>query len=73
MEDEKKQIACPKCGQENPADAQSCSSCGCALRDTKVEVEINREAVISFICALFALGCFLPGLVAAIDWRVLDP
>lgn len=73
MENERKQIACPKCRQENPADAQLCNACGAALRDTRVKVKINREAIVSFVCAVFTLVCFVPGLIALIDWRVLDP
>jgi len=64
MENERKQIACPKCGQENSADAQICNACGGALRDVRVEVKINREAIVSFVCALFTLVCFVPGLIA---------
>ena len=39
----------------------------------KLDVRINRAAIASFVCALFALGCFVPGLIAAMDPQLLDP
>jgi predicted nucleic acid-binding Zn ribbon protein len=64
---------CAKCGQENPDDAGFCNSCGCALTDNRPRVRVSRMAIASVACALLALGCFVPGLVATLDPWALDP
>ena len=73
MENENSQKRCPKCGKENPDDARFCNACGCILPDRKLDVKVSKAAIVSFICALFALGFFLPGLVAAMEPRSFDP
>ena len=69
---------CAKCGQENPNEAQFCSACGCALTQPPgptegVKVRISKAAIASCVCAPFALACFLPGLIAVLDPRTLNP
>ncbi len=78
MENERKQIACPKCGQENPADAQLCNACGGPLTQAgpmtqKVAVKVSRLAIASCVSALLALACFTPGMIAIIDPWMLNP
>jgi hypothetical protein len=73
MENENNQEHCPKWGRENPDGARYCNACGGSLPRTELHVEISKVAIASCICALFALGCFVPGLVAALDPRALDP
>jgi len=73
MENESSQKHCPKCGKENPDDARYCNACGCSMPHTKLDVRISRAAIASFVCAFFALGCFVPVLVAAMDPRSFDP
>ena len=71
MGNESKQKRCPKCGKENQNDARYCNACGCSI--TRIDVKISKAALISFVCALITLGCFIPGLVSAIDHQVLNP
>jgi len=66
-------MRCPKCDKQNPADARFCNACGCALTDNRPDVRVSRAAIASLLCALCALACFLPGLVAALDPRLLNP
>ena len=73
MENESSQKHCPKCGKENPDDARYCNACGCVLPDIRHDVKVSKAAIASCVCALFALGCFVPGLVAAMDPRSFDP
>lgn len=69
MEHENRQKHCPKCGKENPDDTQYCKVCGSAFLDMKIDIKINKDAIASFVCALIAFGCFVPGLVAILDPR----
>jgi len=73
MENETKQKRCPKCGKDNSDDARFCNACGFVLPNTGPDVKISRKAVGSFVCAIVTFICFIPGLVATIDPRVLDP
>ena len=69
MKNENNQKHCPKCGKENPDDAQYCNVCGSALLDMKTDVKISKDAIVSFVCALIAFGCFVPALVTILDPR----
>ncbi|MBW7990249.1 MAG: hypothetical protein FVQ84_09575 [Planctomycetes bacterium] len=67
---------CPKCGKENPE--HFCNSCNSPLTPpltvtNTVKIRISRIAIASFVCALFAFACFVPGLVSALDPRILSP
>ncbi|MCP4261625.1 MAG: DUF4190 domain-containing protein [Planctomycetes bacterium] len=67
---------CPKCGKENPT--QLCNSCNSPLTpppiaSTNINVNISEMAIASFVCALFALACFVPGLISALDPLTLSP
>ena len=73
MENESSQKRCPKCGKENPYDARYCNACSCVLPNIRHDVKISKAAIASCVCALFALGCFVPGLVAAMEPRSFDP
>ena len=73
MENESSQKHCPKCGKENPDDARFCNACGCELPYIRLDVKVSKSAIASFVCTLITLGCFVPGLVAAIDPQVLNP
>jgi len=73
MENESIQKRCPKCGKENTDDARYCNACGCVLPDIRLDVKVSKAAIASFVCALIALGCIVPGLVAAMDPRSFDP
>jgi prepilin-type processing-associated H-X9-DG protein len=78
MENERKQIACPKCGKENPADAQFCDACGGPLTQAspttqRVSVKVSRLAIASFIGALCGLVLLSPSLFAVSFPRVLSP
>jgi len=64
---------CPKCGKENPDNARFCNACGRKLLYMRLDVKVSKAAIASFVSALIALGCFVPGLVAAIDPRTVDP
>jgi hypothetical protein len=61
---------CPKCGSENPDDAQFCSFCNCALpaasQAQNVNVRVSRLAMAAFLCAILSI-LFPPfGFVAII-------
>ena len=73
MKNKSNQKRCPKCGKENPDDARFCNACGCELPYIRLDVKVSKAAIASFVCALVALGCFVPGLVAAMDPRSFDP
>jgi hypothetical protein len=73
MENENNKKSCPKCKKDNPDDARFCNACGFKLPHTRLDVRISRAAVASFVCALITLGCFVPGLVAVMDPRTVDP
>jgi hypothetical protein len=73
MENETNKKRCPKCSKENPNDARFCNACGSSLPSIRLNVKISKAALASFVCALIALVCFIPGLVAAIDPRTMDP
>lgn len=73
MENENNQKRCPKCAKENPDGARFCNACGCELSYIRIDVKVSKSAIGSFVCAFIALGCFVPGLVAAIDPQVLNP
>jgi len=78
MENESSQKRCPKCGKENPYDAQYCSSCGCSLTQApavqqRIEVKISTLATASFICALCGLVLLAPSLIALGIPRILSP
>ena len=67
---------CPKCGKENPD--QFCNFCNTPLIPSqtvskKIDVRISKIALASFACSLFAVICFMPGLVAILDPRTLNP
>ncbi len=69
---------CPKCNKENPDDARFCNSCGCVLSQApgtteRVNVRVCRAAIASLVCAPFSLACFVPGVIAMLDPRVLNP
>ena len=54
---------CPKCGQENPDQARSCSGCGAALTQTftiaeRTIVKTSPLAIASFILALVSVFIF---------------
>ncbi len=77
MENERKQTACPKCGQENPADAQFCNACGGSLTPAgpmtqSATVKVSRMALVSFIGALCGLVLLSPSLFAVSYPRVLS-
>ena len=68
---------CPKCGKENPDDAQSCISCGCSLKQAPminegVNVRVSRMAAASFVCAILGLALILPSLIAINYPRVIS-
>jgi hypothetical protein len=73
MKNESSPKRCPKCGKENPDDARFCNACGCSIPHAKLDVRISRAAIVSFVCSLFTLGCFVPGLIATMDPQLLDP
>lgn len=61
-------MQCPKCGNQNPDDAQICASCGCALADTfppatDSKPKTSKMAIVSVLLA---------GLAAALTFFV-DP
>jgi len=60
---------CPKCGNENPDDAQFCCSCNCELLlaspAEKVDVRTSRLAIAAFLFAILSI-LFLPFGLAAI-------
>ena len=67
---------CPKCGKENPD--QFCNFCNSPLTlsqivSKKVNVQTSKIAIASLVCAFITLGCFIPGLIAILDPRTLDP
>ena len=69
---------CPKCGKENPDDAQFCNSCGSRLTGASpategVNIRVSRLAIISLICALCGLALTVPGLIAIKYPRILSP
>ena len=69
---------CPKCGKENSDDARFCNSCGCQLTQHPattgcVNVRISKAAIVSLLCALCGLACFMPAVVAVLDPRLLSP
>jgi len=69
---------CPKCNKENPDDARFCNSCGCVLSQApltteSVNVRVSRAAIASLVCAPFSLACFVPGVIAMLDPRMLNP
>ena len=72
MENENNQKHCPKCGKENPNDARYCNACGCILPVRKLDVKVSKAAIVSFVCALVAVGFFVPVFVAAMDFRKLE-
>jgi len=54
---------CPKCGKENPDDAQFCSFCNCELQAAssvvkEITVKTSRLAIASFILALASVFIF---------------
>lgn len=68
---------CPKCGVENPDDAQVCMSCNRVLMGTSAQAQRSRLAVTSiilgivslFTCGLTALPAIIFGIVALIKVR----
>ncbi|MCH8118911.1 MAG: hypothetical protein IIC00_04180 [Planctomycetes bacterium] len=69
---------CPKCGKENPDDARVCQFCNASITDTSepkqpVTVRTSKLAIASFVCTLCGLLCFLPVIIAAIEYRILSP
>ncbi len=78
MENQIKQIACPKCGKANPADAQFCNACNGPLTQAsavegRLDVKISELAIVSFIGALCGLVLLSPSLFAVNFPRVLSP
>jgi len=78
MENESHQKHCPKCGKENPNDVRLCQSCGGALTESAgitegVEVRLSKAAIASCVLAPFSLACFVPGVIAILDPRTLNP
>jgi hypothetical protein len=78
MENERKQIACPKCGKENSAGIQFCNACGGPLTqasavERRLDVKISALAVASFIGALCGLVLLSPSLFAVSFSRVRSP
>jgi prepilin-type processing-associated H-X9-DG protein len=54
---------CPKCGKENPDDAQSCSSCNCALTGAfasagKVNVRVSGLGIASLVFGVLSIFAF---------------
>ena len=72
MENENNQKHCPKCGKENPVNAQSCGSCGFTFLDVKIDIKISKAAIASLICSLIAFGCFVPALITILNPRSLN-
>lgn len=69
---------CPKCGKENPDDARACQFCNASITDTSepkqpVTVRTSKLAIASFVCTLCGLLCFLPVIIATIEYRILSP
>jgi len=69
---------CPKCGKENPDDARVCQFCNASITDTSapkqpVTVRTSKLAIASFVCTLCGLLCFLPVIIATIEYRILSP
>jgi len=57
-------MQCPKCGSENPDNAQLCSVCACVLKNHSAESNkayprTDRLAVISLVLSIFGLFTFL--------------
>ncbi len=68
-------MRCVACGTENAHETPYCSSCGKPLDGSPppVRVRVSRLAIGSSICALIAAVCFLPGLIAWLDPKLLHP
>jgi hypothetical protein len=69
---------CPKCGKENPDDAQVCRFCNAPMTETleskqPVTVTISKLAIFSLTCALCGLALIFPGLVAIKFPQTLNP
>lgn len=59
---------CPKCGKENPDDAQVCQFCNTSIKDTleskqPVTVGISRLSIIALVLAVLSILVFFPPLV----------
>ena len=60
MENESHQQYCPKCGKENPVDAQSCTICDCPLMQApvvteQIHVRVSGIAISAFVFGLLCL------------------
>lgn len=63
---------CPKCGQQNPDDAQTCTACGNPLPPSSVtpqdlDVRISKLGVASCILGVLSLPCLLLYSIAAMQ------
>ncbi|MHC4556546.1 MAG: zinc-ribbon domain-containing protein [Planctomycetota bacterium] len=68
---------CPKCGKENPDDAQFCNSCNSKLPEASqttegVNVRVSSLAIISLICALCGVVLLAPSCIAVNYPRVIS-
>jgi hypothetical protein len=68
---------CPKCGKENPDDAQVCRFCNASMTETSeskqpVTVTVSKLASFSLICALCGCALIVPSLVAVKFPRILS-
>ncbi len=58
---------CPKCGKENPDNAQTCQFCNTSIKDTleskqPVTVKISRLSIIALVLAVLSILVFFPPL-----------
>ncbi|MHC4751996.1 MAG: zinc ribbon domain-containing protein, partial [Planctomycetota bacterium] len=77
MENGRTYISCPKCGKENPDDAQLCNSCDSKLSEASqatksVNVRVSKIAIISLICSLCGLVLTVSGVIVIIYPRTLS-
>ncbi len=78
MEDEKTQMRCPKCSEENSQGARFCCSCGSALTraeatDQSISVRVSTIALVACIGALCGLALVVPILIAVTRPKSLQP
>jgi hypothetical protein len=69
---------CPKCGKENPE--KFCNYCNTPFtpspfvsKKVNIRIRTSKIAIASLVCAFITLGCFIPGLIAILDPRALNP
>jgi hypothetical protein len=68
-------MRCEACGMENAGGTRSCVSCGRPLdgRAATISVRVSRVALVSSVCTLIGIGCFIPSFITYLDPRVLHP